>query len=111
MASTRRQKTTGTTWRNVSPSPLILVHGSEDYILTQHIQSVKGQLRASGPDVEVQQLSDADYPPDELQLMASPSLFGDKQRLVFEDMHKMTDAFVTEAQEYVQQVNQDVTSL
>ena len=111
MASTRRQTTTGTTWRDVSISPLILVQGSEDYIHTRVTDSVIRQLKTQEPDTEVHHLSAAEYQPGELQILASPSLFGEKKLLVFDDMHKMTDAFVTDGLEYVQQVNPHVTLL
>lgn len=111
MASTSRSKTTGPSWRDVTVSPLILVQGSEEYIHTRVTESVKSQLKQDEPDTEVHHLSAAEYQPGELQVLASPSLFGEKKLLIFDDMHKMTDAFVVDGFEYVEFQNPDVTFL
>lgn len=111
MASPRRSKTSGASWRDVTVSPLILVQGGEDHIHTSVTDSVKTQLKQAEPDTEVHHLSAAEYQSGELQVLASPSLFGEKKLLIFDDMHKMTDAFVVDGLEYVQYMNPDVTFL
>lgn len=111
MASTSRSKAPGTSWRDVTPSPLILVQGGEDYIHTRVTDSVKTQLKQAEPDTEIHHLSAAEYQSGELQVLASPSLFGEKKLLIFDDMHKMTDAFVVDGLEYVNSYNSDVTFL
>src|SRR5699024_2777032 len=111
MASPRRSKNAGTSWRDVTVSPLILVQGGEDYIHTRVTESVKTQLKHAEPDTEIHHLSAAEYQPGELQVVASPSLFGEKKLLVFDDMHNMTDAFVVDGLEYLQHENPDVTFL
>ncbi|OAV60974.1 DNA polymerase III subunit delta [Enteractinococcus helveticum] len=111
MAATRRTKTSDTSWRNVMVSPLILVQGSEEYIHSAVTESVKSQLRKDEPDTEIHHLSAAEYQTGELQVLASPSLFGEKKLLVFADMQKMTDAFLTDGLAYLQDPNPDVTFL
>ncbi|HJF14102.1 MAG TPA: DNA polymerase III subunit delta [Enteractinococcus helveticum] len=111
MAATRRTKTSDTSWRNVLASPLILVQGSEEYIHSAVTESVKSQLKKDEPDTEIHHLSAAEYQAGELQVLASPSLFGEKKLLVFADMQKMTDAFVTDGLAYLQDPNPDVTFL
>ena len=111
MAATRRTKTSETSWRNVTVSPLIFVQGGEEYIHTAVTESVKSQLKRDEPDTEIHQLSAAEYQAGELQVLASPSLFGEKKLLVFAHMHKMTDAFLTDGLVYVQDPNPDVTFL
>ena len=76
MAATRRTKTSDTSWRNVLASPLILVQGSEEYIHSAVTESVKSQLKKDEPDTEIHHLSAAEYQAGELQVLASPSLFG-----------------------------------
>jgi len=111
MASPRRKKSADTSWRNVSVDQLILVQGSEDYIHTRVTESIKAQLKQAESDTEVHHQSAAEYQSGELHVLASPSLFGEKKLLIFNDMHKMTDAFVTDGLEYVQNPNPDVTLL
>lgn len=111
MVATRQTKPSGTSWRNVTVSPLIFVQGNEDFIHSAVTESVKAQLRKDEPDTEIHHLSAAEYQAGELQVLASPSLFGEKKLLVFADMHKMTDAFVTDGLAYVQDPNPDVTFL
>lgn len=111
MASTRRSKTAGASWRDVTVSPLILVQGGEDYIHTSVSEAVKTQLKNTEPDTEIHHLSAAEYQTGELQVLASPSLFGEKKLLIFDEMHKMSDAFVVDGLAYVQDHNPDVTFL
>lgn len=61
--------------------------------------------------MEIHQNSAAEYQAGELQVLASPSLFGEKKLLIFDEMHKMSDAFVTDGLEYVNYPNPDVTFL
>lgn len=111
MASTRRTKPSNTPWRDVTASPLIFVQGGEEYIHTRVIDSVKAQLKREQPDTEIHHLLASEYQSGELQVLASPSLFGEQKLLIFDDMHKMTDAFVVDGLEYVQNPNPDVTFL
>ena len=111
MASPRRSKSAGTDWRAVTVAPLIFVQGSEEYIHTRVTESIKAQLKKAEPDTEIHHRSAAEYQAGELQVLASPSLFGEKKLLIFDEMHKMSDAFVTDGLEYVKQANPDVTFL
>ena len=111
MASPRRTKTAGASWRDVTVAPLIFVQGSEDYIHTRVTEAIKTQLKQAEPDTEIHHRSAAEYQPGEIQVLASPSLFGEKKLLIFDEMHKMSDAFVTDGLEYLQQPNPDVTFL
>lgn len=111
MASPSRIKSSGASWRDVTVSPLILVQGSEEYIHTRVTDAVKHQLKQAEPETEIHHLSAAEYQSGELQVLASPSLFGEKKLLVFDDMHKMTDAFVVDGLEYIQFLSPDVTFL
>lgn len=92
-------------------APLIFVQGSEDYIHTRVTESIKTQLKQTEPDTEVHHRSAADYQSGELQVLASPSLFGEKKLLIFDNMQKMTDAFVADGLDYVRDPNPDVTFL
>lgn len=111
MAATRRTKSSGTSWRTVKVTPLIFVQGSEDYIHTAVTEAVKSQLKKEEPDTEVHHVSAAEYQAGELNVLASPSLFGEKKLLVFADMHKMTDALVPDGLDYLKDPNPDVTFL
>ena len=92
-------------------APLIFVQGSEDYIHTHVTESIKTQLKQTEPDTEVHHRSAAEYQSGELQVLASPSLFGEKKLLIFDDMQKMTDPFLADGLQYVQDPNPDVTFL
>lgn len=111
MASTRQTKPSNTSWRDVTPTPLIFVQGGEEYIHTRVIESVKSELKQEQPDTEIHHLQASEYQSGELQVLASPSLFGEQKLLIFDDMHKMTDALVVDGLEYVQNPNPDVTFL
>ena len=111
MASPRRTKSADNTWRTVTVAPLIFVQGSEEYIHTRVAESIKAQLKQAEPDTEIHHRSAAEYQAGELQVLASPSLFGEKKLLIFDEMHKMSDAFITDGLEYIKQANADITFL
>src|SRR5699024_11637168 len=105
MPSLRRSKSAGTDWRAVTVAPLIFVQGSEEYIHTRVTESIKAQLKKAEPDTEIHHRSAAEYQAGELQVLASPSLFGEKKLLIFDEMNKMSDAFVNDGLEYIKQAN------
>src|SRR5699024_12421573 len=91
MASPRRSKTSGASWRDVTVSPFILVQGGEDYIHTRVTDTIKSKLKQAEPDTEIHHLPVAEYQEGELQVLASPSLFGEKMLMVFDDIFIITD--------------------
>jgi DNA polymerase-3 subunit delta len=64
-------------WRAVSPAPVILVSGGQDFFADRAIKSVRAGLRKSNEDLEVVEVSGADYVGGQLFDLASAGLFGD----------------------------------
>ena len=48
-------------WRKITPHPVILTFGPEDYLNLRAIRSVREQLRAADPNLEVHEIEASDY--------------------------------------------------
>lgn len=81
-------------WRKASPSPLILVFGSEDYFYASAIRRIRDQLKTSEPSLEIYQVEASDYVSGDLINMISPSLFSDPKLVVINGVERATDALI-----------------
>lgn len=96
-----RDSSGGPTWRDIEPSPLVLLHGSEEYFAAQARRRIVAAVRAARGEVEVHDLSARDYGVGALAMATSPSLFGDARIVVVSELEKMNDDFLDEALSYV----------
>jgi DNA polymerase-3 subunit delta len=94
-------------WRAVSPAPVILVSGGQDFFADRAIKSVRAELRKSNEDLEVVEVSGADYVGGQLFDLASAGLFGDSKLVVIDGVERCTDALITDAIEYMNQPSED----
>ena len=94
-------------WRAVSLAPVILVSGSQDFFADRAIKSVRAQLRKVNEDLEVVEVSGADYIGGQLFDLASAGLFGDSKLVVIDGVERCTDALITDAIEYMSQPSED----
>ena len=62
-------------WNDAVPASLVLVSGSESYLASRAIKSIKTQLLQKFPDLEMSEISEGDYSPSMLVSVAAPSLF------------------------------------
>ncbi|MGO4493928.1 DNA polymerase III subunit delta [Arthrobacter sp. 2YAF22_2] len=103
-AQTQRTRTTATktaTWRDVTPAPVVLVGGPEDYLASRAMDRIRSQVRAAAPDVEVTRLNAGSYEPGTLAMNVSPSLFGEQKLIEVEGLEAMNDAFLTDGLKYL----------
>jgi DNA polymerase-3 subunit delta len=94
-------------WRAVSTAPVILVSGSQDFFADRAIKSVRAQLRKVNEDLEVVEVSGADYVGGQLFDLASAGLFGDSKLVVIDGVERCTDALITDAIEYISHPSDD----
>ncbi|MET3811414.1 DNA polymerase III subunit delta [Arthrobacter sp. UYEF3] len=109
-AQTQRTRTTATktaTWRDVTPAPVVLVAGPEDYLGSRAMDRVRSQVRAAEPDVEITRLNAGSYEPGTLAMNVSPSLFGEQKLIEVEGLETMNDAFLADALKYVARPDPD----
>ena len=88
-------------WHQVRPAPVVLVSGTEGLLAERAIRSLRDTLKAADPSLEVSDIEANDYAPGELITMASPSLFGEPRLIRVSNVEKCTDAFLTEAVDYL----------
>lgn len=88
-------------WHKVEPAPIVLVTGPETLLAERSIRSLREQLRAADPSLEVSDIDAGQYAPGELLTLASPSLFGEPRLIRVSQVEKCTDAFLDEAIAYL----------
>ena len=81
-------------WRKASPSPLILVFGSEEYFSSSAIRRIRDQSRSSEPSLEIYEVEASEYNSGDLVNMISPSLFSDPKLVIINGVERATDALI-----------------
>lgn len=88
-------------WNQVRPAPVVLVSGTEDFLADRAIARLRDILRAEDPSLEVSELDAAGYGAGSLATLASPSLFAEPRLIRVMSVEKCSDAFLSEALEYL----------
>ncbi|MDN3936777.1 DNA polymerase III subunit delta [Arthrobacter sp. YD4] len=104
---TKAAATNTASWRDVTPAPVVLVGGPEDYLASRAMDRLRQLVRAAAPDVEVTRMSAAAYEPGALAMNVSPSLFGEQKLIEVEALESMNDAFLADALKYLAQPEPD----
>ena len=104
---TKAAATNTATWRDVTPAPVVLVGGPEDYLASRAMDRLRQLVRAAAPDVEVTRMSAAAYEPGALAMNVSPSLFGEQKLIEVEALESMNDAFLADALKYLAEPEPD----
>jgi DNA polymerase-3 subunit delta len=79
----------------------VLVSGPESFLAERVGRSIRDQLKATDPSLEVNDLNAADYSAGELVTLASPSLFGEPRLIRVQSVEKCTDSFLSDALDYL----------
>ncbi len=88
MAAARPPQGSTSTWDAVPLAPLTLISGPESLLAERAIDRLARLAREDGRDVT--RLDAAGYEPGRLQVVASPSLFGDAGLVVLTELHNGT---------------------
>lgn len=94
-------------WRAVKSAPVILVSGGQDFFADRAIKAIRAELRQVNPDLEVVEISGADYVGGQIFDLASAGLFGDSKLVVIDGVERCTDALITDGIEYMNQPSED----
>ena len=78
-------------WRKVTPFPIVLAFGAEDYLVNRTVRSVRDQLKAISPELEVHEIEASDYSAGQLIDLTSPSLFAEPKLLIIRSVERCTD--------------------
>ncbi|MFD1505320.1 DNA polymerase III subunit delta [Georgenia yuyongxinii] len=110
MPPTRRKTAAapGLSWDQVELAPVVLVRGTEGLLADRAVDRLLDQARQADPEVEVTRLEAAAYEHGHLEMVASPSLFGERRMVVVEGAESMTDALLDDGLVYLRAVPDDV---
>lgn len=106
------------TWWDVTPlsvpttdllSPLTLVVGDEDLLVSRAVSAVVAAARKADPDVDVRDLAGADILPGDLPELLSPSLFGERRVLVVRTAQDLDKAVAAELVGFLDDLGEEAT--
>jgi len=92
-------------------SPLTLVVGDEELLVSRAVSDVVRVARAADPDVDVRELEGAAVAPGDLAEVLSPSLFAERRVLVIRDVQDVTKDTAAEILSYLADPLDEVTLL
>jgi DNA polymerase-3 subunit delta len=88
---------------------VVLVKGPEEVLADRAVARVLELARERDPAVEVTQIDAAAYGPGQLELAASPSLFGEERCLIVLGVEAAGDAFLADALAYLERPAPEAT--
>ncbi|MFC5338366.1 DNA polymerase III subunit delta [Leucobacter denitrificans] len=94
---------------DVSPAPVVLVSGPEEFFADRASQRIRDLLREAHAELEVHDIDAASYGAGELFTIASPSLFAEPRLIRVSGVEKSSDAFIEDAKRYVSEFAEDTT--
>ena len=96
-------------WRKISPAPVILVFGQEDFLARNAIRRVREQMRQASPELELHEVEASDYGKNQIFSIASPSLFSQPRLIIIDGMEKCSDDFIEDGKAYLNELAEDTT--
>src|SRR5690606_5524158 len=99
----------GLSWDEAPLAPVVLVRGGEGLLSDRAVARVVAQAQKADPGTEVTRLDAAGYEPGQLEMLASPSLFGEARCIVVSGVESCTDALVEDTITYLRAPADDVT--
>lgn len=96
-------------WTEVTPAPVVLVSGPEEFFADRASQRIREMLRDAHSELEVHDVDAASYGAGELFTIASPSLFAEPRLIRVTGVEKCSDAFIEDAKRYIAEPAEDTT--
>src|SRR5690625_5756450 len=88
-------------WTQAPLAPVVLLSGGEGLLADRAVQLISDLAHEADANVEVTQLEAAGYERGMLEMLASPSLFGEQKLVIVSGVEQTNDEFLTDATEYV----------
>lgn len=88
-------------------APLVLVRGGEGYFVDAVTDHLTALARARDPEVEITRIDAAGYQPHQLDIITSPSLFGERRHVIVDAVDATSEAFVVDGLAYVAALDRD----
>ncbi|OCG75821.1 DNA polymerase III subunit delta [Microbacterium sediminis] len=96
-------------WRNPKAAPVVLVSGPEEVCAERAISTIREQLKAEDPALEISDIRADDYTAGTLLAVSAPSLFGEPRLVRVSGVEKCSDAFLAEALAYIESPQEGAT--
>ncbi len=98
----------GIAWDAAALAPVVLVRGAEGLLADRAVARLLDLAREVDEHVEVTRLEAAAYETGQLEMIASPSLFGEKRCIVIGGVEACTDALIDDVDAYLRHAPDDV---
>lgn len=96
-------------WRKITPHSVVLATGSEDYLTQRTIRSIRDQLRAQDPALEIHEIEANDYSSGQLNDLTSPSLFAEPKLVIIRGVERCTDELIEDGIAYLSSPTPEAT--
>ena len=96
-------------YRKVTPWPIVLAFGAEEYLVNRTVRSIRDQLRSANPELEVHEIEASDYSSGQLLDLTSPSLFAEPKLLIIRSAERCSDDLITDVIDYIEKPSVDAT--
>ena len=71
-------------WQQAQAAPLVLITGTENYLASRALSSIKRQLKDEAPELEITEFEDGEYSSGMLFSVAAPSLFAEPRLITIQ---------------------------
>ncbi|WP_022868261.1 DNA polymerase III subunit delta [Schaalia vaccimaxillae] len=92
----------------ITLAPVVLVKGSEGLLVDRALERLRYLAHEADPALERTDLAAASYQAGQLDVITSPSLFGESRMIIINDLETMSDALAEDLVAYVQTPAPDV---
>lgn len=92
----------------IALAPIVLIKGKEGLLIDRALDRLRALAHEADPQLERTDLAAASYQAGQLDVLTSPSLFGESRMVIISDLETMSDALAEDLLAYIQAPQDDV---